>query len=317
MRFPPPLPADRPFDVVGLGGNAADHIVTIPRFPEPGEKVSFTRYSRQGGGRTATAMVAVSRLGGRARYIGGVGDDEEGRANVKALRDEGVDVEGVLVRPGVLTQRAFILVHEATGERTIVWGRGPGIPLEPEEVDPSLVISGKIFYTDSQNPHSAACAARLARKSGTPVLADLEAVRPGHDDFLPLVDFLVSDARYPAIATGVDDLPRAMELLHERTGGALVIATQGPRGALARIDGRFEHFPGYAVEAIDTTGSGDVFHGAFAVACLKEMELREAIDFSNAVAAMKCLCLGGRDGIPRSMDEVARFRAETPHVNSH
>ena len=142
-------------------------------------------------------------------------------------------------------------------------------------------------------------------------MADLESVRPGHDEFLPMVDLLVSDARYPAIATGVDDLARAMAILEERSGGALVIATQGPRGAVARIDGRMESFPGYAVEAVDTTGSGDVFHGAFAVACLRGMELREAIDFSNAVAAMKCRMLGGRDGIPRSLEEVDRFRRET------
>ena len=314
MRFPPPLPPDRPFDVIGMGGNAADHIVTIPRYPEPGEKVAFSRYSRQGGGRTATAMVAVSRLGGRARYIGGVGNDDEGHANVAALREEGVDVDGVLVRPHTFTQRAFILVHEETGERTIVWGRGAGIPLEPEEVVPELITSGKLFYTDAQNPHSAARAARIAHGSGMPVLADLEAVRPGHDEFLPMVDLLVSDARFPAIATGVDELPRAMELLEERSGGALVIVTQGPRGAIARVDGRIESYPGYAVETVDTTGSGDVFHGAFAWSCLRSAELREAIDFSNAVAAMKCRRLGGRDGIPRSIEEVDRFRRETPHV---
>ena len=314
MRFPPPLPPDRPFDVVGLGGNAADHIVTIPRFPEPGEKVAFSSYSRQGGGRTATAMVAVCRLGGKARYIGGVGDDDEGRANVAALREEGVDVGGVLVRPHAYTQRAFILVHEGTGERTIVWGRGAGIPLDPEEVVPELITSGKLFYTDAQNPRAAARAARIARESGMPVLADLEAVRPGHDEFLPTVDLLVSDARFPAIATGVDDLPRAMELLEERSGGALVIVTQGSRGAVARVDGGIEFYPGYAVETIDTTGSGDVFHGAFAWSCLEGMELREAIDFSNAVAAMKCRRLGGRDGIPHGIEEVNRFRRETPRV---
>jgi sugar/nucleoside kinase (ribokinase family) len=314
MRFPPSLPSSRPFDVVGLGGNAADTIVTIPRFPEPGEKVSFSRWSRQGGGRTATAMVTVSRLGGRSRYMGGVGDDDDGRANVRALQDEGVDVEGVLVRPHAFTQRAFILVHEETGERTIVWGRGPGIPLEPEEVIPEMIVSGRLFYTDAQNPHSAARAAAIARESGMPVLADLEAVRPGHDAFLPMVDLLVSDARFPSIATGVDDLPRAMEMLEDRSGGALVIVTQGPRGAIARIDGRVEAFPGYAVEAVDTTGSGDVFHGAFAWTILRGMELREAIDFSNAVAAMKCRRLGGREGIPRGAEEVNRFRRETPHL---
>ncbi len=311
-QFPPRLPRDRPFDVVGLGGNAADYIVTVPRHPNHGEKMRFTDFSYQGGGRTATAMVAVSRLGFRARYLGGIGDDPEGRMNVEGLRTEGVDVSGVRIRRGAFTQRAFIQVDETSGERTIVWGRGQGIPLEPGEVDDEAVTSGRIFYTDAQDPRTVARAAPVARRSGMPVLADIEDVRPGLDDFLPLIDFLIVSAHFPALATGSQDLEEAARILETRTDGGLIIVTLGARGSLARIDGRLESFPAYAVEARDTTGAGDVFHAAFAAACLLEKPLREAIDFSNAVAAMKCRRLGGRDGIPRGIEEVEKFRTETP-----
>jgi sulfofructose kinase len=313
MQFPPSLPANRPFDVVGLGGNAADYIVTVPRHPHHGEKLRFTDFSYQGGGRTATAMVAVSRLGFRSRYLGGIGDDPEGRMNLEGLRADGVDVSGVRTRPGAFTQRAFIQVNETDGERTIVWGRGPGIPLEPGEVDDSAVASGRIFYTDAQDPRTAARAAPIAHHAEMPVLADIEDIRPGLDDFLPLIDFLIVSAGFPALATGSNDLGEATRVLEERTGGGLIIVTEGARGSIARIDGRLESFPAYAVEVRDTTGAGDVFHAAFAVACLKGMELRDAIDFSNAVAAMKCRRLGGRDGIPHGIEEVERFRRETPH----
>lgn len=311
--FPPALPSGRPFDVVGLGANASDHIVRIPHHPRPGEKVRFGSYRHQGGGQTATALVAVARLGYRARYLGGVGDDADGQATLAGLRSEGLDVTGVKLRPGGLTQRAFILVDEETGERTIIWGRSEGMVLQPEEIDRESVISGRLFHTDAQNPLSAALAARWAREAGMPVIADLERVRPGLEEFLPQVDYLIAAAQFPERVTGASTLADSLRILEERSHGALIMVTQGPLGAVARLDGRLRCFPAYAIGAVDTTGAGDVFHGAFAVACLRGMDLEDAIDFSHAVAAMKCLQVGGRAGIPRSFEEVERFRRQTRH----
>jgi sugar/nucleoside kinase (ribokinase family) len=311
--FPPALPEGRPFDVVGLGGNACDHLIRVPHTPEHGAKTKFLCYERQGGGRTATAMVAVARLGHRSRYIGGVGDDAEGRANIDELAAEGVDVSCVRVRPGGLTQRAFILVDDATGERTIIWGRSEGMPISPEEVDASQIESGRLFYTDGQDPRSAAVAARIARAAGMRVLADLEDVRPGLDDLLPGIDILIASSAFPRLATGEEDIARGMAILEDRTEGGLVIVTLGMRGAAVRIDRMVETFPAYEIRPVDTTGAGDAFHAAFSVACLRGMGLREAIDFSNAVAAMKCLAPGGRRGIPHSVEQVERFRRATAH----
>jgi len=311
--FPPRIPANRAWDVIGLGANAADHLVSIPHHPHPGEKVRFTSYRAQGGGQAATALVTVSRLGYRARYFGAVGDDADGEANLAGLREEGVDVSGVIVRPGALTQRAFILVDGASGERTIVWGRSEGLIPAPEEIDPAAIAAGRLFHTDAQEPRTATHAARAARAAGMPVLADLEHTRPGIEELLPLVDFLIVDERFPERLTGARDLERAAALLEERAAGALVVVTLGARGALARIDGGTRVFPAYAIDAVDTTGAGDVFHGAFAVACLDGMDLAGALDFANAVAAMKCLAAGGRTGIPRERAAIAAFQRETPH----
>jgi sugar/nucleoside kinase (ribokinase family) len=308
---PLPAPAEpRRFDVVGLGGNAADFLVTVPRHPQPDEKLAFGRFSRQGGGRAATAMVTVARLGLRAAYLGGVGDDREGEENLQELRREGVDVGGVLVRPGAMTQRAFILVNESNGERTVLWGRGPEIPLQAGEIDPERVRAGRLFYTDAHLPPASVRAARIAREAGIPVLVDLESMRPGAADLLPLVDYLVCSAALPALATGIDDLEESLAALERLSQGAVVVVTQGADGAVARIDGRLESFPGYQVEVADTTGAGDVFHGAFAAAILRGADLREAIDFSNAAAAMKCRSLGARDGIPRGLEAVEAFRKQ-------
>jgi sugar/nucleoside kinase (ribokinase family) len=308
-----PLPAPATparFDVVGLGGNAADFLFTVAHHPSADEKLQFGSYSRQGGGRAATAMVTVARLGMRARYLGGAGDDAEGGENIRGLVSEGVDVAGVRIRPGAMTQRAFIMVNESTGERTIIWGRSPEIPLGPDEIDAGMIASGRLFYTDAHLPAASWKAARIARQAGIPVLADLESPRPGTADLLPHLDYLVCNSVFPRLATGIEDPAEAIGALEEMSEGAVVVITRGADGALARIDGRITSFPGYRVTTKDTTGAGDVFHGALAVAILGGRSLADAIDFSNAAAAMKCRALGARAGIPRGIDSVEDFRRD-------
>ncbi len=312
IHHPFRLTAGRPFDVIGLGGNATDHLITVPEFPEPDAKVKFLSYALQPGGRTATPLVALSRLGYRCRYLGGVGDDAEGQACLDDLQRERVDTDGVRIRPGGLTQRAFIFVEKDSGRRTIVWGRSEGMPLRPDEIDPELVRSGRILFTDGQDPRSAAVAARLAREAGMPVVADLEDIRPGMDELLPTLDVLISPAHYAALVTGHPPGEEALRELERRTGGALIVMTLGDNGCLARIDGRLERRPAFRVEVRDTTGAGDLFHAGFIVATLRGMDLRAALDFANALAAMGCRALGGRGGIPGSVAEVDDFlrRAE-------
>jgi sugar/nucleoside kinase (ribokinase family) len=312
IAFPPSLASDRAFDLIGLGANAADHLVVVPHHPAPGEKVRFTRYLRQGGGQAATALVVAARLGYRTRYLGGVGEDAEGERNLEELAREGVEVARVRRRADAMTQRAFIFIDERTGERTILWGRDPGVMLQPEELTAEEIACGRMLHVDGQNPCASACAARHARAAGMPVLADLETIRPGTDELLPLVDFLIAAEEFPRAVTGSADPHEALRILEERCGGGLVIVTLGARGALARIEGRLRHVPAFAIEARDTTGAGDVFHGAFAVAGCLGLTLVDAIDFSHAVAAMKCLGLGGRTAIPRDLAEIERFRRTTP-----
>ncbi len=314
--FPPTLPERRPYDVSGLGAHARDYLLRVPRHPAPGEKLRFGGYHHEGGGQAATALVAVARLGYRALYLGGVGADPDGEMVLSGLRAEGVDVGQVRVRSGGVTQRAMILVEEDTGERTIIWGRSEGMVLAPDEIDADQISSGRILHCDAQDPRTAARAAPWAHQAGMAVMADLELVRPGLEEFLPHLDYLVAAKDFPELATGSARMEEALQVLEERTGGALVVVTLGGQGAVARLEGRLRRFPAYAVDAIDTTGAGDVFHGAFAVAAMQGMALAEALDFCNAVAAMKCLALGGRAGIPRDCHAVERFRRETPLVRA-
>src|SRR5580658_6826427 len=116
------------FDVVGVGLNATDTIIVVPRFPAYGGKAPFTREFYSVGGQVATAMVTCARLGLSAKYIGTVGDDERGRLQMASLRASGIDIEHVQQRVNCPNQSAYIVVDESTGERTIFWNRPRGSP---------------------------------------------------------------------------------------------------------------------------------------------------------------------------------------------
>ena len=123
------------FDVVGVGLNATDTTLVVPRFPPCGGKVPFTREFYSPGVQVATAMVACSRLGLRAKYIGGVGDDERGHIQMDSLRTSGVNIDHVQVRQNCPNQSAYIVVDESTGERTVFRTRPGCLAIAPEEID--------------------------------------------------------------------------------------------------------------------------------------------------------------------------------------
>ena len=123
MRFPFTLPEDKQFDAVGFGLNAVDHLVVVPEYPAFDTKMGLLEHKQAAGGQTATAMVALQRLGLKTAYTGRFGSDAEGRFGLASLKDEGVDTRFVEVIEGARTQIAFIIIDSRSGERTIIWNR--------------------------------------------------------------------------------------------------------------------------------------------------------------------------------------------------
>ena len=123
MRFNLSFPNDKPFDVVGMGLNSVDFLCVVPKFPAPNSKMEMLRFTKQGGGQVATAMVALSRWGVKTKYIGKVGEDELGTFSLNSIRQEEVDVSSVTIEPNATNQFAMILVDGPSGERTILWDR--------------------------------------------------------------------------------------------------------------------------------------------------------------------------------------------------
>ena len=311
MQTPEPAAIKGPFDVVGLGYTATDYLAVVPRLPELDTKLEAGCLSIQGGGPVATALVTVRRLGLRPLYIGKVGDDDFGRFMLGELGKEGVDVTSVVCEKGSASQFAFIMVDATHGHRTIVWTRGTVSRLKRGEADLGALDCCRCLMLDDLETEAGIEAATRARGLGIPVVLDAGSVRQGMEELVPLCDYVVGSSQFGRQYAGSDDPLSAARLVHEKTGRVAVV-TAGERGSFcASPQGSFEQ-KGFEVRAVDTTGAGDVFHGAFAVGILKGWDLPRVLEFSNAVAAMKCTKLGGRPGIPTFDEALGFLRLHSP-----
>jgi sugar/nucleoside kinase (ribokinase family) len=296
------------FDVVGVGLNATDTLLIVPHFPAYAGKVPFEEEHLSPGGQVASALVACARLGLRTKYIGAIGDDERGRIQIESLRGTGINLDHVKFRKGCPNQSAYIVIDRSTGERTVLWRRDECLKIRPDEITEDMVAGARLLHIDGHDTPSVARAAAIARGIGIPVTIDVDTVYHGFDKVLPNVDYLVGSSEFPAAWTGEQDPFRALESIQRQYGMKVAAMTLGAHGALALEAGRFCYSPAYVVNCVDTTGAGDVFHGAFCYAVLQSMPMREALDFSNAMAALNCMALGARGGI-RGVDEVRSLMA--------
>ena len=154
MRFDLHL-KDKPFDVVGMGLNSVDFLCVVPEFPAPNSKTKMLQFSKQGGGQVATAMVALSRWGVKAKYIGKVGEDEWGEFSLHSVRQEGVDVSSVTIEPNATNQFATIIVDRTSGERTILWDRDERLMYREGELRKEEICSGKLLHLDGHDIQAA------------------------------------------------------------------------------------------------------------------------------------------------------------------
>jgi sulfofructose kinase len=291
------------FDVVGVGLNATDTLIVLPRFPSYGGKVPFEREILCPGGQVASAMVTCAKLGLRAKYIGTLGDDERGEMQLESLRSSGVDLDDIEIRANCPNQSAYILIDRTTGERTVLWHRDNCLRIDPARLTPEKITCARLLHIDGHDTPAVARAAEIARRHQIPVTVDVDTIYPGFERVLPNVDYLIASSEFPSRWTHEADPFRALGMIQEEYGMRFAAMTLGANGALARMDGRFIYSPGFVVDCADTTGAGDVFHGAFCYAVLQSMPVRDALEFSNAMAALNCTALGARGRIA-SLEEA-------------
>lgn len=278
----------------------------VATFPAPGTKVSASNFIVTGGGCAANAALAVARLGGRAAFAGPLGgeDDTISAQIVADLSAEGVDCTGVKRVPGASASVSLIML-DATGEKMIATRRGAGLgQTRPDDAD-ALVAGIDALLVDNRLPEFVTPLCRTAKASGIPVVIDLDLATRPDDPLLALGSHVIASAEALRATTHEKTLEAGLAAMATHLSGFLAV-TDGANGVYWREDGALRHMPAFAIEAIDTLGAGDTFHGGFALALAEGRDIAAALRFAAAAAALKCTRFGGAAGTPRRA-EVERL----------
>lgn len=302
----PDSPHSPAVDVVGVGVNATDTIIRLPHFPSLDSKVEILSAEIRAGGQVASAIVACQRWGLRARYVGKIGDDSAGEFQRREMAREGVRTHWI-ISPGRASQTAFILVDEASGERTVLWKRDPHIALQPKDLKKHFISNTKALLVDGHDTSAAVLAARWARRQSIAVVGDFDNLYPGVTSLLRSTDYIITSKEFPQRITGESNLLKALPKIRSEFKCLISAATLGRLGVLAWNGTRFFLSPGFKVKAVDTTGSGDVFHGAFLLGLVRGWPIQQILEFGCAAAALNCEALGARGNLA-PLKEIERLQ---------
>jgi sugar/nucleoside kinase (ribokinase family) len=289
-----------------------DIVMRVENFPAPGTKVAASEFIITGGGCAANAAVTIARLGGRVAFAGPLGGANDPVSNriVTDLNAEGIDCSGA-VRVNDGTASVSLILLDAQGEKTIATRRGMRLGHVLPADAGKLVADADAVLIDNRFPEfvMAVCQAAHARK--IPVVIDLDQATKLDDPLLALGTHVVSSAEALRGITGLADYGAGLKRLAEHVGGFLAV-TDGPHGVYWLDHGGLRHMPAFKVNAIDSLGAGDAFHGAFTLALAEGRDLVDAMRFASATAALKCTKFGGASGAPQRA-EVEEFLLRFRH----
>ncbi|MGQ9454560.1 MAG: carbohydrate kinase family protein [Armatimonadota bacterium] len=293
--------------IIGFGIACMDYIFIAPR-AEPGGFAPILNYKVEGGGLTATALVAASRLGAQTVMLGRIGDDEIGDQIVQSLQTEGVDTSHLIRVKGAKSYFSIVHVDAETAERTIYGRREENIDCSTELIPLDILSGADVLVLDPHWIDGARTVAQKARELGIPIVLDSNLKPQLIDQIIEIVKM----TDYPIISRNAAfrfaDTNECSVAAHKirALGPKTVIITCGSDGTYFSEEHKDGVVPAFPVETVDTTGAGDVFHGAFAFALTQKWSLKQAIIFASAVAAIKCTHIGGRSGIP-TLEHTLQF----------
>jgi sulfofructose kinase len=286
-----------PGSAAGLGQCSLDYLVTVDRFPVSDTKKEFADFEVQGGGPVATALVVLSRWGVRTRFAGVVCGDRFGQSILEELNREAIDTSATLSRQGRRSQFAFICVERDTGKRTIFWGRPEAEALQPGDIPSGFLEGVQVLHLDGAFMEAAQDLARKARAMGIPVVLDAGSLKPGMLDLIRDTDHLIASETFARQVS--QDLPMERLLADlKEMGPDVVTVTLGEKGSVNLWAERPVFLPALPVPVRDTTGAGDVFHGAYIFGLLQGWPPGERLRWATVTAGLSCRSLGGRSGIP-------------------
>jgi sugar/nucleoside kinase (ribokinase family) len=289
--------------VVGVGANSVDFVYRLPAYPRPDSpfaKLPISEHLISCGGQVTTALATCAAMGLRTRYVGTAGSDDHGRRMRAELEARGIDASRIIVRDGA-NPFAVILLDDREGERIVLWSRGDHLALMPRDIGPDMFLDAHLAHVDDVDVDASVEAARLARARGIPVTSDIEKTSAGIGALIDAVTIPIFAEHVPLALTGETEHGRALAALR-RPHHTMLAVTLGARGAMLLADGTIYRDAGIAVKAVDTTGAGDIFRGAFIHALLRGDTPQAILRFANAAAAVSCTRLGAMASVPALFD---------------
>jgi ribokinase len=309
--------------VVVVGSSNTDMVVATPKLPEPGQTLTGGSFYIAAGGKGANQAVAAARSGGgraRVTFVGAFGDDDLGRAAARGLKLDGIDCRHTTTVAGAASGVALILVG-ANGENMISVAPGANDELRPEHVARAkkAIAGADVLLAQLENPVATIRRAlALARAAGVPTMLNPAPApaRPLPGPMLGQVDILTpNETEFLALTGSPIDGKRGEATAKKlaRSLGRALIVTVGPAGVRAFMrDGGSFAVPAFKVKAVDTVAAGDAFSGALALGVAEGRDLRGAIEFASAVAALSVTRPGAQPSLPKRSEAEALLRRKRP-----
>ena len=295
--------------IVGIGANVFDTLYNIPTYPTEDTKMRAVASTNAGGGPVATGLVAASKLGEDTAYIGVLSDDNGGRFLKEDFEKYAVNTNLIEIKPGYRSFASVLWLCADTATRTCVFDKGDLPPLELKEAQKQAIREAEILMVDGNELEAAVEAAKIAKESGTKVLYDCGGLYEGVERLLALTDIMIPSEEFSLGHTGCSSAEEAAKKLYDTYNPDVVVITQGKRGGIVYDGKDVVSYPIYPAVVVDSNGSGDVFHGAFAAAKVLGYESLKCCHFSSAVSALKCMGVGARESVP-SFEQVKKYMEE-------
>lgn len=295
--------------IVGIGANVFDTLYNIPTYPTEDTKMRATASKTAGGGPVATGLVAAQKLGEETAYIGVLSDDNGGKFLKGDFEKYGVDTDFIEVKSGYRSFASILWLCADTATRTCVFDKGDIPPLVLNEIQKQAVRDAEILMVDGNEMDAAVEGAKIAKDSGTKVLYDCGGLYDGVEKLLALTDIMIPSEEFSLGYTGCKTAEEAARKLYETYSPEVVVITQGKKGGIIYDGKEIISYPIYPAKVVDSNGSGDVFHGAFAAAVSKGYDYLKCCHFSSAVSALKCTGVGARESVP-SFETTKKYLKE-------
>jgi ribokinase len=299
--------SDRQIDIIGVGRAVMDHAVLVDPYPESDSKTEALAHFHGAGSPVPNALCQAAKWGWSCSLVAGVGDDAEGRQIEEELTSCSVETSGVTRRQGQQTPRAYIWVEKGTGKRTVVLDRTLA-PLSPDELPFMQIEDARFLLVDGYEADANLAALKTARDANVETMIDAGAVRPRMEEQLKLCDWLIVPVSFVRDVFGDVNLFEVVSDLRKH-GARGVVVTNGAGGCVASWEDEVEWFQAYPVEAVDTTGAGDIFHAGFLHGRLNGWDVPDCVRWASAAAALSVTALGGR-GRLAAAEEVRDFLCE-------